>query len=247
MTKPYVLWLIWQNKNTRQRYHVGNLIHQDGIYLYQYENTIKHRGLNEALKNGYRPHLAFPDLKKVYSSLHLFGPFARRLPNTKRPDFNSLLNKYGLSHDYTDMDLLRVTGGKLATDSYEFVQPIYFENNHFDFDFYVAGWRHYEGDNYLDQLSQNTEVILEREPGNEHDPYAIMVKTKKGDLLGYIPAFFSEFMSFILEKGYEYNSRIVSIDRLAVPQFKVNVSIHGSMNASFYKKQGERLFPIQQF
>lgn len=47
MTKPYLLWLIWQNVNSRQRYHVGNLIHMDGLYIFQYENNKKLRGLNE--------------------------------------------------------------------------------------------------------------------------------------------------------------------------------------------------------
>ena len=114
MARPYLLWLIWQNVSTRQRYHVGNLIHTDGYYLFQYENTNKHRGLTDAIKNGYRPHLAFPDLKKAYISEKLFGPFLRRLPNTSRPDFSNLLVKYGLPNDYTQMDLLRVTGGRLS-------------------------------------------------------------------------------------------------------------------------------------
>jgi len=39
----------------------------------------------------------------------------------------------GLTPDCTEMDLLRATGGRLATDSYEFVAPIYVHGDHFDF------------------------------------------------------------------------------------------------------------------
>lgn len=98
----------------------------------------------EAMENGYRSHLAFPDITKSYSSDRLFGTFESRLPDKRRPDFNELVQELGLPKEYAEMDLLRATGGRLATDSYEFVHPLYVEDNHFDFDFYVAGWRYYK-------------------------------------------------------------------------------------------------------
>lgn len=93
----------------------------------------------EALDNGYRPHLAFRDIHKEYKSHQLFDAFARRLPDRRRPDFNELLQAHGLTNDYTEMDLLRATGGRLATDPYEFVAPIYRDEDHFDFDFLCSG------------------------------------------------------------------------------------------------------------
>ncbi len=150
MTKrPFVLWLIWQNTETRQRYHIGNLSSVDGEFTFSYELSGKRRTLLEAMENGYRPHLAFRDIHKVYKSNRLFDAFTRRLPDKRRPDFKELLQSYGLSNDYTEMDVLRTTGGRLATDPYEFVAPIYRYDNHFDFDFYVAGWRYYEGEKRL--------------------------------------------------------------------------------------------------
>lgn len=35
--RPFVLWLIWQNVETRQRYHVGNLSSLNGEYTFSYE------------------------------------------------------------------------------------------------------------------------------------------------------------------------------------------------------------------
>ena len=121
---PDVLWLIWHNEETEQCYHVGNLIlHQDGTYTFTYELSGKPQALTAAMQNGYKPHLAFRDLEKTYVSDRLFGPFARRLPDKRRPDFSDVLKAYNLTSDYTEMDLLRATGGRLATDPYEFVVP----------------------------------------------------------------------------------------------------------------------------
>lgn len=59
----------------------------------------------------------------------MFAPFYRQVPDKRRPDFESILQDLGLPRDYTVMDLLRATGGRLATDSYEFVHPLYVNNN----------------------------------------------------------------------------------------------------------------------
>ncbi len=138
MKQEYVLWLIWQNPNTRQRYHVGTLLKKGDVYYFEYEMKKKRRGLEEALKEGYTPHLAFPDLQGKYSSDHLFSAFSRRIPDRRRPDYEKIVKQYGLTPDHTELDLLRATGGRLATDTYEFVQPVYKMDNQFFLDFYIA-------------------------------------------------------------------------------------------------------------
>lgn len=65
-SRPFELCLIWQNIETRQRYHVGRLIYKDGNYTFSYETKGYRRKLKEAIENGYRPHLAFPDIHKTY-------------------------------------------------------------------------------------------------------------------------------------------------------------------------------------
>lgn len=226
--KPFVLWLIWQNQETRQRYHVGNLCHYDGEYLFSYEQSGKRRTLNEAMKNGYKPHLAFRDTNKIYTSDRLFGPFARRLPDKRRPDFKDILKDLGLPDDHSEMDLLRATGGRLATDSYELVAPIYVYENHFDFDFYIAGWRYYEGDKVTKQLTVGTRVNFELEPFNKEDNKAVIVLTDyQGRKLGYIPAFYSSFMFDVIKNIEQYEAKIEKINNFAKPQQRVNISVAG--------------------
>lgn len=228
--KPFELWLIWQNIETRQRYHVGSLLHEDGVYTFSYETKGYRRKLAEAMENGYRPHLAFPDTKRVYTSAKLFGSFSRRLPDPRRPDYQTVLRDLGLPRDCTEMDVLRASGGILATDSYEFVPPIIAENNHFDVDFFIAGWRYYEGERVIDRLQKGDWVEFSLDPHNPEDPKAVVVMSKNKEKLGYIPAFYSGWMFEMIEKNCEFQARIEAIHPQAVPHRKVNITIIGKMN-----------------
>ncbi|MEJ9280881.1 HIRAN domain-containing protein [Ureibacillus thermosphaericus] len=233
--RPFVLWLIWQNVETRQRYHIGNLSNLDGNYTFTYELSGKRRTLLEALENGYRPHLAFRDIQKVYKSDRLFDAFARRLPDKGRPDFSKLLQSFGLSIDYSEMDLLRATGGRLATDPYEFVAPIYRFNDHFDFDFYVAGWRYYEGEDVLNELKVGEVVKFELDIMNPKDDKAVVIlTTQSGGKLGYVPAFYSGFMFDVIKNGGKYEAKIENININARPQLKVNISVVGQTDITEY-------------
>ncbi|WP_018930519.1 HIRAN domain-containing protein [Gracilibacillus lacisalsi] len=237
--RPFVLWLVWQNVETRQRYHIGNLYCLDGKYTFSYELSGKRRTLLEAMENGYRPHLAFRDINKTYTSKRLFDAFARRLPDKRRPDFPELLRTLGLSEDYSEMDLLRATGGRLGTDPYEFVAPIYRQQSHFDFDFYVAGWRYYEGELALNELIEGDEVQFEIEKENPKDSKAVMVKSAESNYhLGYIPAFYSGFMYEVLNNGGKFKATISTIREHAKPQLKVNIFVHG--NYSYYLQERDK-------
>lgn len=236
--RPFVLWLIWQNKKTRQRYHIGNLSSLDGEFTFSYELSRKRRTLFEALENGYRPHLAFRDIHKEYKSDRLFEAFARRLPDRGRPDFSALLKSLGLSNDFTEMDLLRATGGRLATDPYEFVAPIYRYNDHFDFDFYVAGWRYYDGENILHELNEGDKVTFKLEENNPMDKKAVLILTSQsGDKLGYVPAFYSGFMYDVIKNNGSYTAKIEKINYEAIPQQKVNISVVGQSDIDEYQSE----------
>jgi hypothetical protein len=226
--RPYVLWLIWQNIETRQRYHIGNLSSLNGEYTFSYELSGKRRTLFDAINDGYKLHLAFRDINKVYKSDRLFDAFARRLPDKRRPDFHELLQSFGLSKDYTDMDLLRATGGRLATDPYEFVSPIYKYNDHFDFDFYIAGWRYYEGEKVLQKLKINDEVRFELDLENPKDSKAVAIFTRNSDVkLGFVPAFYSGFMYDVIKNNGKYSAKIEQVNTHAKSQLKVKIIVSG--------------------
>lgn len=118
------LCLLWQNALTGQWYHIGNLVLKDtGVYVFTYNVTDESKGILAALKNGYHLHPTFSQVGKEYKSVFLFSAFARRLPDRKRKDYAPILKELGITEASSDFDLLVATGGRLNSDSYEFVNP----------------------------------------------------------------------------------------------------------------------------
>src|SRR5699024_4742115 len=110
--------------------------------------------------------------------IHSCVPMTTIVPSKCSPnDFNVKLNWLEVKNLSTD--------GRLATDAYEFVLPIYINDNHFDFDFYVAGWRYYEGDRLINHLKRDDLVALDFDPDNPEDNKAILVSSVNGCTLGY--------------------------------------------------------------
>lgn len=128
------------------------------------------------------------------------------------------------------MDLLRATGGILATDSYEFVTPIFIGDDFFALDFFVAGWRYYDGERVIDQLQVGDNVNFVLDYDNKEDDKAILVKSVNGDMLGYIPAFYSGWMSEVIEKNVTLKQNLQLSTPHAVPHRKVSISIVGEVN-----------------
>lgn len=245
--KTQLLWLVWQNVNTRRKYHVGNLLYNPAEgYSFNYVNDKKHRGLEEALKNGFIRFLAFPDLERLYHSPFLFHAFSRRLPNKNRPDYDRLLSSYGLDKSAHEMELLRVTKGKTATDGFELVSPVFTDNDsNYNVEFYIEGWRYYDGENALASLSPNQILKLEREPDNVHDRNAVKILSKNNKLLGYVPAVYSEFFSELLRKEQKINIHIDDINENAIPQMKLFVRVSGKLPKEFRLSSSSLLFPLE--
>lgn len=74
-----------------------------------------------------------------------------------------------------------------------------------------------------------------------------MVKTMDQHLLGYVPAFYSEFMTDILDEGYAYLAKITKIDFNAIPQLKVKIKVVGEVikNENYNKSESDKLLPLQ--
>ena len=58
----------------------------------------------------------------------------------------------------------------------------------FLFDFYIAGFKYYEGLRLIGKLKVNQTLILVQEQTNKYDDQAIEIFTEDGFKLGYVPA-----------------------------------------------------------
>ena len=122
-TQETSIYLIYQDPCTGRKYTVGKLTRGDG---YRFEYCLD----NAAARADGWPGLFLTNLygeddsDTVYQSKWLFPVFACRLPDRKRVDIAEILAKYGLE-EYDGFELLRKSGSRLPTDTYEFVeQPL---------------------------------------------------------------------------------------------------------------------------
>ena len=205
------LYLIWKCASNRRQYIVGQLS-KNGQYEFRYGEEIE-----EAMEKGFMPLISFKKIDCVYKSKELFPAFSSRLPDRKRKDINRILKRYGLEK-YDSYELLKRSGAKLPIDNLQFIDPILNFTESFKKKIYVAGTRHYlgcQGNNCFDaaKVILGESVILKRESENLYDKNAVQIYTQSGQLLGYIPRYYSEaFTEFIAENRVK-KANILSIEK----------------------------------
>lgn len=227
MNKHNVLYLIWKNPFNRRNYVVGKLTRNAG-FEFEYFGDFQ-----EALDSGWTLFEAFPE-KRKYTGKDLFAAFSSRLPDRKRRNIDDILVKYGLT-EYDGFELLRKSGGKLPIDMYEFIDPIFPEDEVVDREFYIAGVRHLsvcKGDDCDKRpyLEKGMKLLLEMDADNEKDPNAVMILTSNKEPLGFIPRYYSDSITKRLNDGITYSCEVVDFDnncicencikvRLRMPQY----------------------------
>lgn len=205
------IYVVWQDPKSRSKFVIGTLS-RNGHYEFAYGGE-----LEQAKKCGFMPLVAFPLFEKKYEENVVFPTFSCRLPDVKRKDIGRILAEYGLT-EYDEFELLKKSGARLPTDTLEFVDPIFDDQEVVDRTFHVAGMRYHmecagEDCNAIPQLPTGTELTLQREPENQHDPHAVRIVTGDGVMLGYVPRYYSEAVSKRLEKGMSYTCQVVEHNR----------------------------------
>lgn len=77
-----------------------------------------------------------------------------------------------------------------------------FSQEIFLIDVHIAGTTHIDNMNVLEpKLTKGVEVKFFREPNNQYDSKAIVVKDKDGNKLGYIPRDKNEILSRLMDAG----------------------------------------------
>lgn len=202
------LYLIWKDPETRRNFTIGKLT-RDSKYKFEYCEDA-----GAAEESGWKLLGTFPDYQ-TYESANLFPVFASRLPDKKRRDIKKVLEKYGLK-EFDEFELLRRSGARLPIDTYEFVDPIFAEDEVIERDFYIMGIRHHAACNGTDcallpTLKPGDLLVLEAEPENEYDRFAIRALTQTGEHLGYIPRYYNKAILTRIEKGTSYSCQVLEV------------------------------------
>lgn len=205
------LYLIWKSEQTRKQYIIGQLT-KNGQYEFQYGEEVQ-----SAIADGFKPLLCFPDLDKVYKDNRLFTIFTCRLPDRKRKNIQTILDKYGLE-EYDEYMLLKRSGARLPIDNLEFIDPILSFDKNVTRIFYMAGVRHYMNCDGKDcaqaiKITRGDEVFLRIEPDNKYDQNAVQFLDVSGKILGYIPRYYSKGVTELLELGKKIVCHIYNVDK----------------------------------
>ena len=92
--------------------------------------------------------------------------------------------------------------------------------------FYIAGFTYWDGVEVFDELKVGTELKLEVEPTNGHDPNAVKILFNE-TMLGYIPRGENEEISKFLQLGYSglFSTKISRINPEAHSEKQICVTI----------------------
>lgn len=169
---------------------------------------------DEAVSNGFEPLIAFQDIYEIYESQALFPAFSSRLPDRRRKDIKEILVRYKLER-YDAFELLKKSGGKLPTDTLEFIDPIFPDEANIEREFYIAGVRNQEycNGNYSNikfKVEINDELILERDIDNIYDKFAVKIINMDNRVIEFIPAFYSKEVSHAIERGRQTICKVIS-------------------------------------
>ena len=211
------LLLVWKNSITRDRIVIGRLWKEAGKFHFKYIRECENeRGsIEKAIKMGYKSIKIFEDIDEKYTSDELFAPFLNRLNGKDRKG--------------EPFEVLKRTGGRLSTDTLEFMKPVDELEKYRTVKFNIAAWSHYEGQKALKGLEVGQKLHLEIEKDNIYDVHAIEVWTTDGNYkLGYVPAVYSRYVDKLVENG-EYEAVIDNINPEAGPYEIVEVKFSGKM------------------
>ena len=130
-----------------------------------------------------------PDLHHVYESEHLFPVFRNRLMPRRRPDYGDFVQRLNLDVETDPFEVLIRSEGWRATDRIEvFAHPERTPDDALTTLFFVRGIRHLDGAvSAVAGVRAGDVLELEDEPDNSVNPRAILVSTRTGRRVGWVP------------------------------------------------------------
>lgn len=223
---------------------VGRLEHDGGLFRFWYTQG--------ARKPGFRPFPQMEQLEQVYESEELFPLFANRLLSESRPEYEAYMRWSGFEtgHSPDPILILGVTEGIRQTDAVEVfpcpvpdVQGCYFNK------FFLHGIR-WLPDVVLDRIGKletGERLKLMRDQQNEHDPYAVAVRTESERMLiGYVPRYLAHDVCRLVQQcDIDFIELCVArVNKDAPLQNRVLCRMHACWPDGFQPCGGEDFAPI---
>jgi hypothetical protein len=186
---------LWGEPEGGRRLAIGELWRDAQGFAFGYGHEI-----DLAVEKGFRLLPEFPvrrELDAPYRSAYLFATFAQRIPSPRRPDFDRILESWGVRAGDSQLEILARSGGVQMTDRIELAEyraiddplerPLVLR---------VAGMKHYRG---AGRVKEGDVVLLAREPHNIHDACATAILTEAGEQVGYVPRQYARLLATLLD------------------------------------------------
>jgi hypothetical protein len=189
------LYLAWQTPTeatpSRAWFPIGRLDANVTQPTYRFRYT---RGaLKAGEEAGFKPLLAFPELKKDYRSDTLFPLFQNRVLSPKRKDFAEYLSWLDLDAEHADpIEILGVSGGERETDNLEvFPRMRKDEEGNFRVRFFLHGLRHLGAvaQERVERLAVGDPLRVSIELNNPATRLAVTLLTDDYVMIGWAPRY----------------------------------------------------------
>jgi len=205
------LFVLWRAPDDGTRIPIGELWHESGRFAFGYVED-----LQLAFDRGFRLLTEFPERRTCddpYRSPYLFPTFAERIPSPKRPDYQAILESWGVEDGDDPLEILARSGGIQATDRLELAEYRASDDDLSEsLQFRIAGMKYQDGEAEF-HVGDHLELL--RETGNAYDQDATLVLTRNGIRIGYVPRQYSRLIAGILGSGRSLDT--VVIRELTVP------------------------------
>jgi len=211
------VFLAWQDE-TRRWYPIGRLDAMSGNgYRFRYV-----RGAERAQREaGFEPLYDFPQMDRCYQSGELFPLFRNRVLSRGRRDFQEYLRLLNLSGDPDPIEILSVSGGYRATDSFEVFPKIEpGEDGAFCCRFFLHGWRYTSesAQQRLQSLLPDEKLYLALELTNPVTQLAVQIQTVDYQMIGWAPRYLVEDLTGTLTRSPgKYDARVVQVNPIPAP------------------------------
>ena len=238
-----VLYLAWQDPRSRDWFPIGRLRRINGSYEFAYTQGAQMAALAKPLE-------AFPDWETVYEAEELFPLFANRVPTSSRPDYAEITRWLDLTPGEADpMVFLASSGGERATDTLEvFARPEPGADGRYLIRFFAHGLRHLppSSQECVAKLKPDDPLVLMHDFQNEHDPNALLLRTKDKHAVGYCPRYLASDILRLLRENPELP--VVSVKRVndasSPLQWRLLCSLTAEWPADWEPFSGEEFQPI---
>ena len=149
-----------------------------------------------------------------------------------RPDFNDYLRSLALSDGATAVDMLAVSGGHRATDSYEvFPRLAKDAAGNFVCRFFLHGGRHVNeaAQKRLDCLKESEQLYVAVELTNPLKELALQIQTVDYHMIGWTPRYLAPDLVTVKAPG-TLEARVVRVNPMPVPsEQRVLIELSGNL------------------